>query len=98
MRLRWTRPAADEFERNQTFYENANRQAACVLSRRVNEAIRRLRDNPNLGRKGMRSGTHECVVQQTPYVIVYRVAADQALEILHVWHSRQDWTNFEGGG
>lgn len=98
MRLRWTTPAADEFERNQTYYENANRQVASVLSRRVSEAVERLRDNPNLGRKGVRVGTLECVVQRTPYIVVYRVVAGDALEILHVWHSSQDWTNFEGGG
>ena len=44
-----------------------------------------------MGRPGLREGTREWVVAQTPYVLVYR-HNDHAVEILHVWHTAQDWT------
>ena len=37
-------------------------------------------------------GTREWVVVRTPYVIVYQVTGG-VLEILHVWHGRQDWAS-----
>jgi plasmid stabilization system protein ParE len=57
-------------------------------------AIHQLSSAPNTGRPGLRAGTRECVVLKTPYIVVYRVRSD-AIEILHVFHERQDWTHAE---
>jgi len=91
LRLEWTTPAADELEAAQTYYHDLNPMAARLLARRIIEAAIRLREQPQIGRPGLREGTREWVVLRTPYVLVYREAA-QALEILHVWHAAQDWT------
>lgn len=91
LRLDWTAPAAVDFERSQSFYANANAGVAKLLALRVHGAIRQLREMPNSGRPGRRPGTRERVVAKSPYVVVYRVGAD-AIEILHVYHERQDWT------
>ena len=61
------------------------------MARRIVEAARRLREHPQIGRPGLREGTREWIVSRTPYVLVYRETA-QAVEILHVWHAAQDWT------
>ena len=92
LRLEWTTPAADEFERNQAFYESLNPHATHLLAARVNAVIQTLRDMPHAGRPGLRTGTRERVVPQTPYIVVYRVSAE-ALEVLHVFHERQDWAH-----
>lgn len=90
-RLEWTTPAADELEAAQTYYHTLNPIAARMLARRIVEAARRLREYPQIGRLGLRAGTREWVVPRTPYVLVYRATA-RAVEILHVWHAAQDWT------
>jgi len=95
LRLKWATPAADEFERSQGFYESVNPRVARLLAKRVNMAIRQLRGMPNAGRMGLRVGTREWVVPKTPYIVVYRTRSD-ALEILHVFHERQDWTHADG--
>lgn len=91
LRLEWTTPAADALEAAQSYYHELNPIAARMLARRIVEAARRLRERPQIGRPGLREGTREWVVTRTPYVLVYR-ATDQAVQILHVWHAAQDWT------
>lgn len=94
LRLEWTTPAADQFERNQDHYQALNPRAAQMLAQRVRTSIEQLRAMPNAGRPGLRVGTRECVVPRTPYIVVYRTRGD-VLEILHVFHERQDWTHVE---
>ena len=91
LRLEWSTPAADELEAAQTYYHELNPMAARMLARRIIEAARRLREAPHIGRPGLRVNTREWVVARTPYVLVYR-ATEQTVEILHVWHAAQDWT------
>lgn len=94
LRLEWTTPAADEFERKQAFHQGINPHAAQLLARRVHLAIRQPSSAPNMGRPGWRVGTRECVVLKTPCVAVDRVRSD-AIEILHGFHERQDSTHAE---
>ena len=91
MRLEWSTPAADELEAAQSYYHGLNPMAARLLARRIVDAAKRLREQPQIGRPGLRNGTREWVVSRTPYVLVYRHTM-QAVEILHVWHTAQDWT------
>ncbi len=72
LRLEWTEPAADELEAAQRYYHELNPRAARTLARRIVEAARRLRERPQIGRPGLREGTREWVVSNTPYVLVYR--------------------------
>jgi plasmid stabilization system protein ParE len=93
-RLEWTTPAADEFERQQAYYQDIDPRIAQRLAQRVHLATRQLRTAPNSGRPGLRAGTREWVVVKTPYIVVYRVRSD-VIELLHVFHERQDWTRIE---
>ncbi|MDC8015717.1 type II toxin-antitoxin system RelE/ParE family toxin [Tahibacter soli] len=92
LKLEWTAKAAVQFKKNQRYYNHIDRQVARLLAMRVNSALLRLRVLPDSGRKGIYSGTRECVVQRSPYIIVYRVV-DDTLQVVRVWHGRQDWTN-----
>lgn len=94
LRLDWTTPAAEEFDRIQSFYQGIDARLGTVLAHRVHGAIRQLREMPNSGRPGLRPGTRERVVVKSPYVLVYRVRVD-AIEILHVHHERQDWAHVD---
>ena len=91
LKLEWTTPAVNEFEAAQTYYHELNPMAARLLARRIVEAAMRLQEQPQIGRPGLRKDTREWVVARTPYVIVYR-HNEGAIEILHVWHVAQDWT------
>ena len=44
---------------------------------------------PHRGRRGRQLGTRE-LVAIWPYILVYRVAGDDAVTILRVWHGSQD--------
>jgi addiction module RelE/StbE family toxin len=44
---------------------------------------------PHRGRVGRVNGTRELVALR-PYIIVYRVKADNDVAVLRVWHSSQD--------
>ena len=76
----------------QGYYEGLNPTAARVLAERVHAAIAQLRTTPNLGRPAPKPDVRERVVSRTPYVVVYREHGD-VIEILHVFHQRQDWTH-----
>jgi plasmid stabilization system protein ParE len=90
LRLEWSTPAADALEAAQDYYHGLNPVAARLMARRIVDAAKRLREQPQIGRSGLREGTREWVVSRTPYVLVYRLTP-QAVEILHVWHTAQDW-------
>lgn len=92
LKLEWTAKAAVQFKKNQRYYQNIDRQIARLLAMRVSSALNRLRVLPESGRPGIYPGTRECVVRRSPYIVVYRVDGD-AVQVLSVWHGRQDWTN-----
>jgi plasmid stabilization system protein ParE len=58
--------------------------------RTIYQRIRLLKNSPDLGRPGHRSGTRELALTPLPYVVVYAVKAE-AVQILHIYHGAQDW-------
>ncbi|MBL4827104.1 MAG: type II toxin-antitoxin system RelE/ParE family toxin [Spongiibacteraceae bacterium] len=88
--VRWTEPALADLMESQAYYEQVNPKAAEVLAQRVWDASQGLGDNPGIGRTGDVEGTQEWVVQKSPYILVYWVRSDY-VEMLHVYHDRQDW-------
>jgi toxin ParE1/3/4 len=52
----------------------------------------RLADYPEIGRVGRKPGTRECVLNRTPFVLVYRVRPEAGrVEILRLLHGRQKY-------
>ncbi|WP_428378126.1 type II toxin-antitoxin system RelE/ParE family toxin [Lichenicoccus sp.] len=49
-----------------------------------------MEQHPQIGRAGRIVGTRELVVSGTPYILVYFVA-DEAVQVLRVLHSSQQW-------
>ncbi len=90
LKVEWTHPALADLIEAQTYISQENPQAAKNVAQKVWEASQKLTENPEIGRAGHVDGTREWVVQQTPYLIVYRVK-DERIEILRVWHSKQNW-------
>jgi len=49
-----------------------------------------LYDNPLMGRKSERTPSRELVIPRTNYIVIYRVMETE-LEILSVYHAKQNW-------
>ncbi len=46
---------------------------------------------PNIGRVGTVKGTHEMIVTQYPYIVIYRVMeGDSEVQVLDIVHMAQD--------
>ena len=87
-RIRWTTEAANQLEVFVSRILEDNPETARALAQTILDRIAQLETFPGLGRIGEMPGTRELV--SPPYVIVYRIKDDVA-EILHIWHSAQDW-------
>ena len=56
---------------------------------RIDAALERLADLPDIGRAGEFAGTRELTVTRTPYIVIYRVGR-LAIEVLRIVHGAQD--------
>jgi plasmid stabilization system protein ParE len=54
------------------------------------EDLASLESFSNRGRGGRIGGTRELVLAPLPYIVVYRVKTD-AVEIVRIYHSAQNW-------
>ena len=90
MQVRWTRPAAQDLERIARRIRQDNPAVALRITKTLYDRCMRLETFPNRGRIGRITGTRELVFAPLPYIAVYRVK-DDAVEILRIYHSAQDW-------
>jgi addiction module RelE/StbE family toxin len=65
-------------------------KAAVEIASRILGQIDLLREQPEIGRPGRRSGTRELVINNTRYIVVYRVDAGE-VQILRVLHTSRMW-------
>ncbi|MGH8128758.1 MAG: type II toxin-antitoxin system RelE/ParE family toxin [Gammaproteobacteria bacterium] len=90
MRLKWTRRALNQLVAAQDYIAEDNPAAAHEIGQRIHDALALLLTQPEMARLGRIAGTHEWVVDHTPYFIVYRIQGD-TLQVLRVIHGKQDW-------
>jgi toxin ParE1/3/4 len=64
--------------------------AARRMVERIEEAVIRLEDHPDLGRSGRVPRTRELIVTGTPFIVPYRIKED-IVEILTVLHAARQW-------
>ena len=88
MLVRWTTLASDDLSRITRRIRQDNPTAARKVAKTLYDSGMSLETMPNRGRSGRIPSTREFVV--APFIIVYRVEAD-AVEILRIYHSAQDW-------
>ena len=89
MRIRWTRAAAEDLEHIKEYLTEHHTQFARSTVIELYETIRSLKTSPRRGRLGREEGTRELVVSRLPYIVAYRIK-EQAVEILHIFHSAQN--------
>jgi toxin ParE1/3/4 len=88
MNLVWTRSALGDLEETRGYVAEDDPAAAARLAGRILAVADRLVNAPALGRHGRVAGTREMAVPGTPYLLVYRLFADQ-IQVLRVLHGRR---------
>lgn len=98
MKLVWSALARDDRRAIFAYIEADNPRAAVEIDLRLEDAVKRLEDYPNIGRLGRVDGTRELVVAGTPYIIPYQLFDDR-VRLLRVLHGAQLWPQaFSGEG
>jgi len=90
MRLVWTEPAMRDLASAQAWIAHDRPLAAASQVQRVVDAVRRLRDFPNVGRPGRRGGARELVVPGGPFIVAYRIRGEE-IAILRIFHGARRW-------
>jgi toxin ParE1/3/4 len=90
VRIVWTHAAIRDLIRIRRYIERDNPLPASSVATRILKAVSQLAAHPQMGRFGRLSGTRELVISQTPYLVPYRLQGE-AIELLRVIHSRQQW-------
>jgi addiction module RelE/StbE family toxin len=67
-----------------------NPRAAVAVDERIEAAVRRLIEFPEIGRPGRVEGTRELTVSGLPYIIPYRIFGG-TIRILRVLHAARIW-------
>ncbi|MGE3646239.1 MAG: type II toxin-antitoxin system RelE/ParE family toxin [Beijerinckiaceae bacterium] len=96
MKVRFTEAAVRDLMNLHAYVSHENPIAAGrLLDRIVDLAEMQLAAFPNSGRQGRSPNTRELVISGTPYIVAYRVLADE-VQILAVIHGSRRWPeNFE---
>lgn len=89
-RVRWTARAQRRLLEIGLYIEAHNPAAAARVIVAITTRIDRLSREPGRGRPGRIRGTRELLVVGTPYLVAYRVNADE-VEILTIQHGSQRW-------
>ncbi len=90
MKLRYTPRAKSDLEEIHDYIAQENSQAARRVLVIIRKAAEMLLLNPLLGRPGRISGTRELSVGRFPFMLAYRVEANE-VQILSVIHTARMW-------
>jgi toxin ParE1/3/4 len=90
MTVVWSRRAIQHLVKLREYIAKDSEQNAANVARRILDAVELLQAHPEMGRPGRVMGTRELVIDQTPYIIPYRVRRDR-LALIAVFHARQKW-------
>ena len=81
MQIKWLVQALKNLDQEAEYIASDNPKAARLVVQQIRDAVALLADNPSLGRPGRISGTRELVVNNTRYLVPYRVQENN-VEIL----------------
>jgi addiction module RelE/StbE family toxin len=79
----WSKQALKDFDELATFISEQSEKSAALVEARIHREAQLLSSFPLSGRAGQTPGTRERAVGRTPFLLVYRVDADQ-IQILRV--------------
>ena len=90
MKVKWLELALDDLDSAIGYIKIEDPEAAQRVAQLIWHAGDLLKDNPKIGRIGRIKNSREWVVNQTSYIIAYRIK-NNMIEILRIIHGRQSW-------
>lgn len=90
MRIRYTTAAQEDLKSLLDFILENHPTNALVVLQRIEDRIRLLSTQPEMGRPGRIPETRELVIPRTPFVVPYQIRGN-SLIILRVYHAAQKW-------
>ena len=90
MQVIWFKRAVLDLKSVRDYITQDNPQAAQLVVQRIKDKVSLLREQPGMGRSGRVPNTKELLVDQTPFILPYRVR-DNKIEILRVLHTSRRW-------
>jgi len=90
VRLKWTALAVIDLTELRTYIAENDPAAAERVAQRIQDAVKNLREFPNIGRRGQLPNTRELIISNLPYFIPYTVV-DGTIYLLRVYHSARRW-------
>lgn len=86
MRVRWLRAALRNLDDEAAYIARDDPAAARLVVDRVLKAVALLEHQPAIGRPGRVPGTRELLVNNTRYIVPYRIQHD-VVEVLRAFHT-----------
>lgn len=90
MKIRYTPNARDCIAEIRIHIAQENPQAARRVVTHIHQQALTLCDYPHAGRPGRIESTRELVINPYPYIVAYRIEADE-VQILAVVHTSRRW-------
>jgi toxin ParE1/3/4 len=90
MKLRYTPRARSDLAEIHDYIAQDNPQAARRVIQIIRKAAEALAQNPLVGKEGRVAGTRELTVGRFPFMLAYRVDAEE-VQILSVIHTARMW-------
>ena len=90
MKVTWRRRARRDLHELIAYTAEDSIRSAELVAERIWDGVSLLASMPRAGRVGRVAGTRELVVQQTSYILVYRIDKS-AVSILRVYHGARRW-------
>jgi toxin ParE1/3/4 len=90
MNVVWMRRAVRHLTALREYIAEDSPKHAELVAQRILKAVELLATHPEIGRLGRSVGTRELVVQNTPYVVPYRIRG-ALVEVIAVLHGHQKW-------
>jgi toxin ParE1/3/4 len=90
MEIRWAKLAVRDLERIHRYIAKDSPAAAGDVIQTLYDGCTALGTFPDRGRPSRTMGRRELVFSALPYIAVYRIRLE-AVEIIRIYHSAQDW-------
>ena len=90
MKLKWSRRALADQQQIIDFHAEIDAGLALDMIDRVEAAVNKLLDFPEMGRPGRVSGTREWPVKKSPFLAVY-ITGSNEVRVLRILHGAMVW-------
>jgi toxin ParE1/3/4 len=92
--VKWSSSALHDLQIVFAFIAQDNVKNAHLVADRIENTVELLAVTP-FGRPGRMAKTYEAIVPKTPFIVVYSLGGEGALDIVRVIHGARDWKGGE---